>query len=525
MIPNHRIYLEGNDLVIAFPLYEMGLIERAKDLPSVTFDRQHKLWKVPKEYFAAVMSQFPGFAASNEVEEIYTRYKEREKKFKCKNGLTFDFNKPVKDINGSPLFKHQIEGIKFILNHRRVLLCDEMGLGKTRTALIAAQTTNLPIYVIAPKSLHINWMREAYIVGIHIKKLISWAKVPPAPDEDCFVIMDEAHALQSMWSKRTNKALDFCWNAPYVVAITGTPIKNGRPSNLFGLLCAIKHPLSFQRKTYEKLYCGASATNRKNSKTDRKGATNLTTLHERISNSILLRRKSDCLDLPAKIRTLRIAELTGNTALTYNEVFNSLRTTWLAKNVGMKHIDKMNIFGQLRQAASYAKIYEAKKIAEELNENNLQAVFFVAYVGPANLLQEELNKIAPCGLLTGEISVDKRQSRIDSFQNGNNRFMVATYGVGGFGFNFTAAHHCVLVDRGYTPADALQAEDRLHRIGQKDTVICTWLQCNNTDQHIDKMLLDKQKNISSVLTGDSNELTITFDIRDHIDELFKEVFK
>lgn len=505
----HLISLEGDNIHISFPLYDLGLISKAQELPSVSFDKQKKLWSIPKTYFAAVMSQFPGFAASNEVEALYQRYKEHNKKYRM--GL---YN-PT--LQSQPLYKHQTDGVKFILKHRRVLLCDEMGLGKTRTALVAGRASNLPIYVIAPKSLHVNWMREAYIVNVHIKKLISWAKIPAAPTEDCFIIMDEAHALQSMQSNRTKKALDFCAEAPYVVAITGTPIKNGRPSNLFGLLCAIKHPLSFQKRTYERIYCGAR-TNSKPAKTDRIGATNLTGLHQRIADSLLFRRKDDCLDLPDKIRTLRIAELTGEMKDIYEDTFQAIREKWQKDT--LKSANALIHFNQLRQAASMAKIYEATKIADELSDNKHQAVFFISYVDSANKLHEELSKIAPCGLITGEISVDKRQATIDRFQRGELTFMVSTYGVGGLGINLTAAHHCILVDRAWTPGDVLQAEDRLHRIGQKDTVIVTWIQCtNSTDARVDKLILQKQQNISSVMVGDKNTLSI------NIDEILREVFK
>lgn len=512
MIPNHRIDLEGNNLVISFPLYEMGLIERVKDLPSVVFDKQHKNWKIPKEYFVAVMSQFPGFAASNEVEEIYNGYKETEKRFRNKKGFAFDFNKPIKDIHGSPLYKHQVESIKLILDKHKIILADQLGLGKTRTALMAAQETNLPVYVIAPKSLHINWMREAYIVGVHINKLISWAKVPPAPDEDCFIIMDEAHYIQNMKSKRTNKALDFCWKAPYIVAITGTPTKSGKPENIFGLLCAIKHPLSFRARQFRNRYCQNKASN-------------LEELYGLTKNYIIRHLKKECLDLPEKIRVLRIAELTGNAEITYNTVFNKLKAVWLEKNKGMKQIEKVTLFGQLRQAGSLAKLWEAKKIAEELAENNLQGVFFVEYVESANTLQAELNKIAPCGLLTGEINVDKRQTVVDNFQSGNNRFLVSTRGVGGVGINLFASNYCVLVDRGFTPGDITQAEDRLHRIGQKNTVICIWIQCTNQDVHIDNLLMNKQKNISATLTGDKEKERLDFDLRSDIDDVLNNIFK
>jgi SNF2 family DNA or RNA helicase len=507
----HLIDMEGDKLLISFPLYDLGLNSKVQDLPNAVFDKQKRIWNVPKKYFAAVMSQFPGFAASDKVEALYQKYKNNETKYK--NNL---YNTDV--LHYQPLYDHQLSGAKFILKHKRVLLCDEMGLGKTRTALVAGRASNLPIYVIAPKSLHVNWMREAYIVNVHIKKLISWAKILPPPLEDCFVIMDEAHALQSMQSARTKKALDFCAEAPYVVAITGTPIKNGRPSNLFGLLCAIKHPLSFKKRTYERVYCGARA-NSKSTETDRSGATNLTGLHERISASLLFRRKNDCLDLPDKIRTLRIAELTGEMEKVYNESFQAIRENWLKDSLNPRYNSLVH-FGQLRQAASFAKIYEAVKIADELADNKHQAVFFVSYVDSANKLYEELNKIAPCGLITGDVSVDKRQATIDKFQRSELTFMVSTYGVGGLGINLTAAHHCILVDRAWTPGDVLQAEDRLHRIGQKDTVIITWIQCDNsTDPRVDNMLLRKQQNISSIMVGNKNTLSI------NIDEVLREVFK
>jgi len=202
----------------------------------------------------------------------------------------------------------------------------------------------------------------------------------------------------------------------------------------------------------------------------------------------------------------------------YENTFQAIRENW--RKDTLKSANALIHFGQLRQAASFAKIYEATKIADELADNKHQAVFFISYIDSANKLHEELSKIAPCGLITGDISIDKRQATIDRFQRNELTFIVSTYGVGGLGINLTAAHHCILVDRAWTPGDVLQAEDRLHRIGQKDTVIVTWIQCNNsTDPHVDKLILQKQQNISSVMAGDKNTLSI------NIDQVLREVFK
>ena len=56
---------------------------------------------------------------------------------------------------------HQKENVKFIEDHRYVLVADQMGLGKTFSALASVKKNDLyPCLVICPKSLKTNWYRE-----------------------------------------------------------------------------------------------------------------------------------------------------------------------------------------------------------------------------------------------------------------------------------------------------------------------------------------------------------------------------
>ncbi|MGF1957736.1 SNF2-related protein, partial [Enterococcus casseliflavus] len=69
------------------------------------------------------------------------------------------------------LYEQQKSGVRWLLSaqtrgERGGILADEMGLGKTGTALLAARVhkqvdPSVRVIVIAPKSLGINWRKEA----------------------------------------------------------------------------------------------------------------------------------------------------------------------------------------------------------------------------------------------------------------------------------------------------------------------------------------------------------------------------
>src|ERR1035437_299926 len=511
MTPANRITLDtAGNILINFPP-DLGKISQVKDITYSHYDRVNKVWKVPSTQLLAVTTQFPGFALSDEVQALVDTYAHGELASKNRAISTvFGLNLDV--INGRKLFKHQKEAIYSILKQKRLVLAHQQGLGKTTSALIAGKITGLPIYVVCGRSLFVTWQREADLLGITITKLVSWAKIPQAPTEDFYVCLDEAHALQSMKAAQTKKAITFCNSARYVICITGTPSKGGKPSNLFGMLTAIKHPLSFRKPVYDKQF----------------GASNLLALWEATRGSILFKKVEDCVDLPEKIRSLRIAEMTPEATLSYNNAFSNLRAKWrgrVERNEIMSSNEKLVIFTQLRHATSWAKLHAAKEIAEELDENKLQGVFFVAFRDTADAFTDMLRPFTTVGKITGDVSQTDRQKAIDDFQAGKIRFIVSTFDAGSVGITLNNGHHVILIDRPYTPASAIQAEARCYRIAQKSTVLVDWLQVNSTDQSIDNLLLKKQHNISTILTGNTSELPLDFDIRNNVEDIFNEIFK
>lgn len=76
----------------------------------------------------------------------------------------------------------------------------------------------------------------------------------------------------------------------------------------------------------------------------------------------------------------------------------------------------------------------------------------------------------PTGTLTGDTPQADRGGLVAKFQAGKLRVFVGTIAAGGLGITLTAASTVVFLDRAWSPSVNRQAEDRLHRIGQKNAV-------------------------------------------------------
>jgi SNF2 family DNA or RNA helicase len=62
--------------------------------------------------------------------------------------------------------------------------------------------------------------------------------------------------------------------------------------------------------------------------------------------------------------------------------------------------------------------------------------------------------------------------------------------------NLTAANHVVHVDRWWNPAIEDQATDRLHRIGQKETVFVHYIQVSDTLEEKIAALQERKRGMS-----------------------------
>lgn len=425
--------------------------------------------------------------------------------------------------NGWTVLEHQKKAVEWIFNriYERHdvppalcagILALDMGLGKTLISLLAAKAYRevfpdvKKVIVVCPAFLIPNWKEESAKLDLGFTPYIySYARQPTenAFNEPFILIADEAHYIGNPKSARSKKmtAIKDHPNLRMALPMTGTPMKNGLPKELYPLLDLCSHRLSKNKKLYFKYYCDAQVKSmgRKRIWWD-SGARNLDELF-RSTQDVMLRMEKDVLDLPDKVRIFRPVDISKASKKAYDQRHAELKADYLKRiKEGKISSDGAHMVEllHLRLAGSIAKTEYAIQIAEESANQGSPVVLFTEYKETAYAVQEALGR--SCGIITGDQTAKARQSTKNDFQDGNLRFLVCTSKAGGVGLTLTKASSLIMIDRPWTPGDAVQCEDRIFRIGQTKSVFIFWLQYG-IDSKVDTLLDDKEQRIQKVLTG------------------------
>ena len=413
-----------------------------------------------------------------------------------------------------------------------------MGLGKTLVGCVWGKAfkntySDLKIYCICPVSLKKEWVRTASeIVGLDCDDdgkeespspeldmhVCSWQKIPSPRKvseeaKHYVVIADEAHQMQNITSARTKDALDLMHDRRCVgvLLLTGTPMKNGKPCNIFPLLRAVRHPFGDNQRLFETFFCNGMQKNFRGRPTwDASGASNLNHLNAHIANHMLFMTKEECLEnLPPKTREFRKVPVSSRDELKHSNAMNELAKLYQSLHSDTKGDDSkdrlLGAFNRVRLISSEAKIGATVRLAQSILEKEPAVVIFTNFVAVAKEVHRKLEDSGWNGhVLTGETPPKKRQPMVDDFQAGISAVFVCTFGAGGVGLTLTAAATIILLDRPWTPGDALQAEDRVRRIGQTKPVTSIWMRSFDLDEQIDILIEEKKQTSLAVVDRKSN---------------------
>ena len=151
------------------------------------------------------------------------------------------------------------------------------------------------------------------------------------------------------------------------------------------------------------------------------------------------------------------------------------------------------------QIAGDAKLPHVINFVKNIMEIEESVVVFCHHKVIHKLLHESLQEFSPVSIIGGQ-SDDTRQDQIDKFQKGESKLMIAGIRAGNVGINLTRAKYVIFAELDWSPAIHRQAEDRLHRIGQKNTVFAYYLIGNGTlDDHVASILVDKSYEIDAIM--------------------------
>ena len=553
---------DSSKIAVYSPYDPTGERQRiCKSIPGYSFDRYDKSWHFPKDAIIQVLETFPEeeyWWKDDRLKVWYKEEKQRQEKEEKQQQLEekarqkqeqkeqSQFNqatklyKPKIDeplANGWQLRNYQKEAVDWLINRQRGgiyqggILADDMGLGKTIEALFAAKLLYVHhqchVFVVCPVSLIENWQREAERVGVAIEIFSNhYRKIPQPISTPYIAIADEAHYFQNPKSARTKKIKELVLDENCIASwlLTGTPIKNGSPINLYPLLEMCQHKLAQDKKHYIDRYC--APVHRKYGKQsfwDITGAAHLDELSAETKDVILRRTKKECLtELPDKMRSYKAIELESKDKKAYQKKFKELLADYRRRAKAGKvdgAAEALVTLNYLRKLNSEYKVPTAIALIEELLEQGQQVVVFSEFVESAKALYKAFEGMSE--LLIGETK--DRQGAIDRFQAGESKLFIGTIKAGGVGITLTAASNVILIDRPWTPGDAKQAEDRCYRLGQENAVFVNWLRLGLVDESIDKLLVEKQRNIDLVLAGKNQAQTKTKSDKEFAEELLKSL--
>ena len=443
--------------------------------------------------------------------------------------------KPGEQFRGK-LMNFQKEGLDFLLKSSgNALLADEMGLGKTVQTLsyVSTEKQTFPVLIVAPLVTLNNWERE---IEKFLKKksrngrilesnspsvtLIRTGKSKELPQTDIYVInyelllkrsadlekvgirtivCDEVHNLRSKTTQKYKavKKLAALPTVQYRIGLSGTPIYN-RGSEIWPIIDILKPGLLGSFKEFCEYFCYVNDKGKAIVLENKRAS-----LRNELQKHVMLRRKkADVLkELKDKVRYKEvIASDTDYYLEELDKIWKKLEDEQKeAQTEFSKSASYHRAIQSERQIAGVAKLPHVINFVKNIMEIEESVVVFCHHKVIHKLLHESLQEFSPVSIIGGQTD-STRQDQIDKFQKGESKLMIAGIRAGNVGINLTRAKYVIFAELDWSPAIHRQAEDRLHRIGQKNTVFAYYLIGNGTlDDHVASILVDKSYEIDAIM--------------------------
>ena len=437
---------------------------------------------------------------------------------------------------------HQAQTLAWLLDRSRAALWLDIGTGKTLTALYAIQLWQCQrTLVVCPNSVIKTWTAEIkkhtelkYIVlsgtahsrleklqepaqiyiinyeglkwlygekrattrGDRRKKFVPSSRLFNDAAKFDAVVFDENHRTKSKKSLQARICAEISRQATKSIGMTGSPFTNNQ-LDLWSEFYVLDQGVSLGTNYWQfvNTYFKAAGYNYKL----RKGALN--EIMKRLKPSTIRFAKEDCMDLPEKTIEVRNLDLTDEQLDLIKQFIEEAKFDFQEGNkaammiLGMKLLQIVGGFykdeGKIRRLKSNPKMRELLSLLEEISG---KVLVFHQFVEEGRMIEDALDKvgISYCSL-RGEIK-DQDQQYEDFITKKDKKVLIAHPACGGEGINLQCANTAIWYSNGYQYGQRVQAEGRIHRLGQKRP--CTFIDLILDDGEGDSIDLRIQKALS-----------------------------
>jgi superfamily II DNA or RNA helicase len=313
-------------------------------------------------------------------------------------------------------------------------------------------------------------------------------------------ILDEAHRAKNKTSKRTKAIRRIAAGETQMLMLTGTPLRNNEheAAALLSLLDVDAADVLSKAKGYT-----------------------IQDVKDYLEYFMIRRTKAEVLpELPDKTRQrIDIGDLNIEQMNAYHDAMNQALEKYVdvIKRNGSEVEARQSMQGGIeraRTALGLAKVMGGgvSDLILDVVENKECCVVFCAHHDVSDSLrsQLELEKLR-VAVVDGRTSQKERASIVKAFQDGELDVFIGGIHAAGEAITLTRADTVIFVELDWVPAALLQAEDRIHRVGQRKNCQVIQLIARTPDENnLDEMMVDligsKVARIGEVLNEDTSNI-------------------
>ena len=330
------------------------------------------------------------------------------------------------------------------------------------------------------------------------------------------MIVDEGHRMKNSQSKLSSTLTQY-YNSRFRLILTGTPLQNNLPE-LWALLNFVLPTIFKSVKSFDEWFNTPFANTGGQDKmelTEEEQLLVIRRLHKVLRPFLLRRLKKDVeKDLPDKQERVIKCRFSALQAKLYNQLLTHNKISVTDGKGGKTGIRGLsNMLMQLRKLCNHPFVFE--QVEDQMNPSKMNNDMLWRTAGKFELLDRILPKFKATGhrvlmffqmtqimnimedflrlrdmqylRLDGSTKSDDRSELLAQFNAPNSPyfcFLLSTR-AGGLGLNLQTADTVIIYDSDWNPHQDLQAQDRAHRIGQKNEVrILRLISSNSVEEKI-----------------------------------------